>query len=308
MRNGFTLIDLLAIIAVIVILAYGITILNPPHTRIRPAANRSKCTNNMKQIAVGLDMFSNDYGGKYPLEISSKEAGDVAPSGASERPAITQETIAGSTLKKVGTIVIPDITFSGITKTEIEGDGPSFQRQASILLFARLYGAGADWATSGRTGVITDSTIFECPLAAARIYTRPTGTRNLNLKSTQVGDNAPLYGANLLITNSSVPNAISAADLCRTGDDQYPSDAERKGINHVDNERYWNKIDGFNYLYRDGHVTLITSKNVFNATLGNRIDDSSMPTADSVVNGAPSSKNGTTASTDPKNVEAIFLW
>jgi len=297
MRKGFTIVELLAVIVFIAILI-GFFLMQPAPVRDRAAAHRSRCTNNMKQIGTGLELFSNERK-KYPLEISSKEAGDVAPSGASERPAVTQETIDGSHLKRVGQIVVPDMYSNG--RTDIEGDGPRFQRQASILLFARLYGSGSDWATSGGMGAVADSRIFECPVATqrekTRKYTTPAGTRNFDLQSTRVGDNAPLYGANLLITNSSPPNAISAADLCRTWDDEYPSDEERKGINHG--------ADSFNYLYRDGHVAV---KTTFDPVLGNRIDDSSMPDADSVVNGAPSTKNGATVSDSERNTEAIFLW
>jgi len=298
MRKGFTIVELLAVVVVILIVLAGLFMYSTRRiSSASPAAPRAKCTSNLKQIGIGLELFSYERQ-KYPLEISSKKAGDVAISGDSERPVVTQETIDGSHLKRVGQIVVPDMYSNG--RTEIEGDGPRFQRQASILLFARLYGSGADWTTSGGKGIVPDPMVFECHMAVTetkRAYTCPQGTRNFDLQSTRVGDNAPLYGANLLIANSSSPKAISAADLCRTAADEHPSDEERKGINHRENN--------FNYLYRDGHVAL---KDTFDPVLGNRIDDSSMPTADSVVNGAPSEKNGTTVSTDPANVEAIFLW
>src|SRR5690348_11874145 len=57
-KNGFTLIELLVVIAIIAILA---AILFPVFAQAREKARETSCVSNMKQIALALQMYAQDY-------------------------------------------------------------------------------------------------------------------------------------------------------------------------------------------------------------------------------------------------------
>lgn len=67
-QKGFTLIELLVVIAIMAILA---AILFPVFARARENARRASCMSNLKQIGLGVMMYTQDYDEEYPpVEIN----------------------------------------------------------------------------------------------------------------------------------------------------------------------------------------------------------------------------------------------
>lgn len=73
--KGFTLIEILVVVAIIAILA---AILFPVFARARESARKSSCLSNLKQIGLGWMMYTQDYDETAPLAVyyvGAKEIG-----------------------------------------------------------------------------------------------------------------------------------------------------------------------------------------------------------------------------------------
>jgi prepilin-type N-terminal cleavage/methylation domain-containing protein/prepilin-type processing-associated H-X9-DG protein len=103
-KTGFTLIELLVVIAIIAILA---AILFPVFAAAREKARQTSCLSNMKELGLGLAMYTTDYDGHYACSGGTCFGGYAGCSQATPTPTLNWQWVVYPYVKNWQIYVCP---------------------------------------------------------------------------------------------------------------------------------------------------------------------------------------------------------
>ncbi len=151
-RHGFTLIELMVVIAIIIILA---AIAIPNYLSMTRRANKSRIASDMATLATGLETFKTDWG-SYPVVATPEAVSDPANSiyaelaGTGASPAIINVTTATNSVGEAGGIEY----LKGATLTSILDPLKASPPDPTAYTDGHIYYAsnGSGWALFAYTG------------------------------------------------------------------------------------------------------------------------------------------------------------
>jgi prepilin-type N-terminal cleavage/methylation domain-containing protein len=184
-RSGFTLIELLVVIAIIAIL---IGLLLPAVQKIREAANRMSCSNNLKQISLGAHNFESAHG--------------YLPPGGIGLPGTTAPFSFSASHNSVHTFLLPYVEQDNIYRQLSTPQNPQGQSQG-FCVFSADASYPMESGLPVDQGWWTNAINFNLAQSKIKIYQCPSdGTRERPSNGVFI----VTYAANLTFTGGYYPN------------------------------------------------------------------------------------------------------
>ena len=277
-RNGsraFTLIELLVVIAIIAILA---AMLLPALAKAKSKAQRIQCTSQLKQLGLGIELFTTDRDERFPAAAFESNAGQLAWDTYIHRYLGGRTPEADLDIGIVDLAYSPKIelcpadrgpkvwwvtdTYSGVRSYAMNGSGPVWNVDYQISTANRTYplpqaknGVGVYWRDGGlpdweaksfKTSVLKD------PSSTILLVEQPNGQGAVGnvWPAISLG---PSMGASTLhqLDPAAPAQNISQSSGVNQGAAVYKLHGER-----------------FNYVFHDGHVqSLKTTETIGSGTL-----------------------------------------